>query len=91
MHCQDRVGVTLTRGGEDGGVWLLLLLLILLLLLLLLGILQIILFRRADYHIIASQSRKYQAVQGTSTPTERVISKPGFTLTKRKLLKDVLE
>ena len=74
-------------GGEDGGVWLLLLLLILLLM----AIIQIILFRRADYHIIASQSRKYQALQGTSTPTERVISKPGFTLTKRRLLKDVLE
>ena len=34
---------------------------------------------------MASLGRKYLAAQGTSTPAERVISKLGLTLTKKRL------
>ena len=54
------------------------------------AILKLILLRRVDYPIMTTLARKYLAVRGISTPTERVNTKLGLTLTKRKLLTDLL-
>ena len=40
--------------------------------------------RRQEYPLMAKLARKYLAVQGTSTPAERVISRLGAVLTKRR-------
>ena len=40
--------------------------------------------RRTEYPLMAKLARKYLAVQGTSTPAERVISRLGAVLTKRR-------
>ena len=41
--------------------------------------------RKAEYPIMARLARKYLAVSGTSTPAERVISRLGLVLSKRRL------
>ena len=41
--------------------------------------------RRLEYPLMARLARKYLAVSGTSTPSERVISRLGLVLTKRRL------
>ena len=40
--------------------------------------------QRWEYSLMAKLARKYLAVQGTSTPAERVISRLGAVLTKRR-------
>ena len=40
--------------------------------------------RRQEYPLMAKLARKYLSVQGTSTPAERVISRLGNVLTKRR-------
>ena len=40
--------------------------------------------RRFEYPLMSKLARKYLAVQGTSTPAERVISRLGAVLTKRR-------
>ena len=40
--------------------------------------------RRDEYPLMSKLARKYLAVQGTSTPAERVISRLGAVLTKRR-------
>ena len=41
--------------------------------------------RYKEYPLMARLARKYLAVSGTSTPSERVISRLGLVLTKRRL------
>ena len=41
--------------------------------------------RKAEYPFMARLARKYLAVSGTSTPAERVISRLGLVLSKRRL------
>ena len=41
--------------------------------------------RKAEYPTMARLARKYLAVSGTSTPAERVISRLGLVLSKRRL------
>ena len=40
--------------------------------------------RREEYPVMSKLARKYLAVQGTSTPAERVMSRLGTVLTKRR-------
>ena len=40
--------------------------------------------RRDEYPLMSKLARKYMAVEGTSTPAERVISRLGAVLTKRR-------
>ena len=40
--------------------------------------------RRDEYPLMSKLARKYLAVQGTSTPAERVISRLGAVFTKRR-------